>query len=115
MASGDETLQLVTSLGSANNLGSLTAVLTVTSGHTYTILSFSICNTSASNDESFSCIVDNGGGGADAYIYLTQSLPAASTFVHSDKIIMNADDHLSFVTASTSDCDILISYLDQEL
>ena len=115
MASGDELLKVITGLGSAgDSWATATTVLTAASGHTVTILSISLCET-AGADETFDVLIDTGSGD-DTYLYLEQSLPANSTFVHSDKVILEANDHLDVHCASGGgDIDIIISYLDQEL
>ena len=85
----------------------------------YTVLSISLCNTHASTDHTFDLFVDDvngtyGSSGDHFYIYQTQSLPALSTFVHSDKIILADDDELVFtLDASGTDVDVSVSYLQQ--
>ena len=106
-----EILALATFRGDA---ASVQALLTVTAGHTYTVLSVTICET-AGAAETFNLLIDDGGGGSDTYIYHTQALGANETFVHNDRIIMEATDHLSIITASSSDIDVCVSYLDQTL
>ena len=115
MASGDETLKVITGLGSAgDSWATATAVITAASGHTYTIISMSLCET-AGADETFDIYIDTASG-AHAYLYLEQSLPAKSTFIHNDKIILDANAHLDLHSATAAaDIDIIISYLDQEL
>ena len=106
-----EILALATFRGDAS---SVQALLTVTAGHTYTVLSISICET-AGAAETFNLLIDDGGGGADTYIYHTQALGANETFEHTGKFVMQAADHLSIITASSSDIDVCVSYLDQTL
>ena len=84
------------------------------SGHTYTILSISICET-AGAAETFDLYTMDNGGGTDNYIYKSQALGANATFEHTSKFVMEAADHLSILTASASDIDVVISYLDQTL
>ena len=84
------------------------------SGHTYTILSISICET-AGNAETFHLYVDDDDGGTDHYIYHTQALGANETFVHNDRIVLEANDMLGFITASAADVDVVVSYLEQTL
>ena len=91
-----------------------TVLLNGVDGHTYTVLSVTICET-AGNAETFNLLIDDGGGGSDTYIYHTQALGAKETFEHTGKFVMNASDHLSIITASTSDIDVCVSYLDQTL
>ena len=53
--------------------------------------------------------------GSETYIYHTQALGANATFVHNDRIVMEATDQLSIITASTSNIDVCVSYLLQTL
>ena len=84
------------------------------SGHTYTVLSISMCET-AGAAETFNLYVDDDDGGTDHYIYHTQALGANETFVHNDRIIIEATDMLGFVTAGSADVDVVVSYLEQTL
>ncbi len=84
------------------------------SGHTYTVLSITICET-AGAAETFNLLIDDGGGGSDTYIYHTQALGANETFVHNDRIVMEATDHLSIITGGASNIDVCVSYLLQTL
>ena len=115
MASGDELLKVITGLGSAgDSWATATTVITAASGHTVTILSISLCET-AGVDETFDIYIDTASG-AHAYLYLEQSLPSKSTFIHTDKIILEAADHLDVHSVTgAADIDVIISYLDQEL
>jgi hypothetical protein len=96
------------------NAASVQALLTVASGHTYTVLSVTICET-GNAAETFKLLIDDGGGGADTYIYFDQALAAKATIEHTTKFVMEAADHLSIITASASDIDVCVSYLDQTL
>ena len=83
-------------------------------GHTYTILSISICET-AGNAETFDLYIDDGDGGTDHYIYKTQALAANATFEHTTKLVIEAADMLGFITGGAADVDVVVSYLDQTL
>ena len=85
-----------------------------TSGHTYTVLSISICET-AGNAETFDLYVINDGGGTDNYIYKAQALGANETFTHNDRIVLEGTDELGFITGGSADVDVTVSYLDQTL
>ena len=114
MASGDELLKVATHRGSVNNMSTAQTLLTAGSGKTVTIISLSLCETGGA-DETFDVYVDTGSGD-DTYLYLEQSLPSKSTFVHNDKIILEANDHLDVhVNGDGGDIDVIISYLEQEL
>jgi hypothetical protein len=106
-----EVLKLATFRGDAS---SVQALLTVTAGHTYTVLSVTICET-GNAAEIFDLLIDDGGGGSDTYIYYNQALGAKETFEHTSKFVMEAADHLSILTASSSNIDVIVSYLDQTL
>ena len=85
-----------------------------TSGHTYTVLSITICET-AGADETFDLYVINDGGGTDNYIYKDQAIGAKETFTHNDRIVLEGTDELGFITDSTANVDVVVSYLDQTL
>ena len=106
-----EVLKLATFRGDA---ASVQALLTVAAGHTYTVLSVTICET-GNAAEIFDLLIDDGGGGSDTYIYYNQALGAKETFEHTSKFVMEATDHLSIITASSSDIDVVVSYLEQTL
>ena len=84
------------------------------SGHTYTVLSITICET-AGAAETFDLYVDDDDGGTDHYIYKDQAIGAKETFVHNDRIVLEENDMLGFITASGADVDVVVSYLDQTL
>ena len=81
-----------------------------------TVFSVSICET-AGNDETFSLYrTDLDGSSNPKFIYHTQSLPANSTFVHSDKIVLGATSELWCASPSGSaDIDVIASYLEQDV
>ena len=91
-----------------------TDLLTVTSGHTYAVLSVLLCET-AGAAETFDMYVDDNAGGTDYYIYKTQALAANATFEHTSKIVIEATDRLCLITASAANVDVVVSYLDQTL
>ena len=84
------------------------------SGHTYTVLSITMCET-AGAAETFDLYVDNDDGGTDNYIYKTQALGANETFEHTSRIILEGTDMLGFITGGSADVDVVVSYLDQTL
>ena len=89
-------------------------LLTAASGHTYTILNISVCETGGA-DETFDLYLDPAGGSADTYIYKAQALAANATFEHTTRIVMEATDVLYGITASSADVDVVISYLEKNL
>ena len=84
------------------------------SGHTYTVLSISLCET-AGAAETFDLYIDDDDGGTDHYIYKTQALAANATFEHTSKIVLNAGDMLGFITGGAADVDVVVNYLEQTL
>ena len=83
------------------------------SGHTYTVLSISICET-AGAAETFDLYVDDGDGGTDHYIYKDQAIGAKETFEHTSRIVLEGTDMLGII-ASAGDLDVVVSYLDHTL
>ena len=83
------------------------------SGHTYTILSITICET-AGAAETFDLYVDDDDGGTDHYIYKDQAIGAKETFEHTGRIVLEGTDMLGMI-ASAGDLDVVVSYLDQTL
>jgi len=82
------------------------------SGHTYTILSITLCET-AGAAETFDLYVDDDGGGTDYEIYSDQALGANETFEHTGRIVLEDEDHLCAATASSAVVDVVVTYLDQ--
>jgi hypothetical protein len=89
-------------------------MLTVTSGHTYTILNLSLCETGG-NAETFDLYIRDDAGANDFEIYSDQAIAANATFEHTTRIVLEAADVLSCQLASTGNVDCVISYLDQTL
>ena len=89
-------------------------VLTVASGHTYTVLNLSLCET-AGAAETFDLYVRDNAGASDFEIYSDQALAANATFEHTTRLVLEATDVLSVKLASAGDVDCVISYLDQTL
>ena len=81
-------------------------------GHTYTILSITICET-AGAAETVDLYIDDGGGGTDYEILSDQVVGANETFVFNDRLVLEDEDHLCAATASSANVDIVVSYLDQ--
>ena len=81
-------------------------------GHTYTVLSITMCET-AGAAETFDLYVDDGDGGTDHYIYKTQALGANETYEHTGRIVLTNEDHLTAKCASAAAVDVVVSYLDQ--
>ena len=84
------------------------------SGHTYTILSITICET-AGAAETFDLYTMDDGGGTDNYIYKSQALGANATFEHTTKFVIEGTDELGFITGGSANVDVTVSYLDQTL
>ena len=89
-------------------------LLTAASGHTYTILNISFCETGAAA-ETFDLYIDPAAGSNDTYIYKVQAIGANETFEHTGRIVLNTTDVLYGITASSANIDVVISYLDQTL
>ena len=84
------------------------------SGHTYTVLSITFCET-AGAAETFDLFIQDDGGASDYEIYSDQALGANETFEHTGRIILEGTDHLCAATGSSAVVDVVVSYLDQTL
>ena len=89
-------------------------LLAAASGHTYTILNISICETGGA-DETFDLYIRDDAGADDYEIYSDQALAANATFEHTTRIVLQTTDVLSAKLGGTGDVDVVISYLDQTL
>ena len=83
-----------------------------TNGHTYTILSVTMCETAAAA-ESIDMYIDDGGTGTDYEILSDQAIGANETFEFTTKFVISDEDHLVLETASSAAVDCVVSYLDQ--
>jgi hypothetical protein len=81
-------------------------------GHTYTVLSITLCET-AGNAETFDLFIQDDGGATDYEIYSDQALGANETFEHTGRIVLTNEDHLTAKCASAAAVDVVVSYLDQ--
>jgi len=81
-------------------------------GHTYTVLSITLCET-AGNAETFDLFIQDDGGADDYEIYSDQALAANETFEHTGRIVLTNEDHLTVQCASAAAVDVVVSYLDQ--
>ena len=81
------------------------------SGHTYTVLSFTVCET-AGAAETFDVYIDDDGGGTDYEILSDQAVGANETFEYTGRIVIEDTDHLCFL-ATSGNMDVVVSYLDQ--
>jgi len=82
------------------------------SGHNYTILSVTMCET-AGNAETMNMFIDDGGTGTDYEILSDQAIGANETFEFTSKFVIVDTDHLVCETASSAAVDVVVSYLDQ--
>jgi len=89
-------------------------LLTVASGHTYTILNLSLCET-AGAAETFDLYIRDDAGANDFEIYSDQALGANATFEHTSRLVLEATDVLSAQLGTSGDVDCVITYLDQTL
>ena len=84
------------------------------SGHTYTILSITFCET-AGNAETFDLYIRDNAGSSDYEILSDQALGANETFEYTGRIVLEATDALAAQTASGADVDVVVTYLLQTL
>ena len=81
-------------------------------GHTYTVLSITLCET-AGVAETFDLFIQDDGGATDYEIYSDQALAANETFEHTGRIVLTNEDHLTAKCGSAASVDVVVSYLDQ--
>ena len=81
------------------------------SGHTYTILSISICET-AGAAETVDLYLDDGGGGTDYEILSDQAVGANETFIFNDKIVVEDDDILKIESSAATSIAAYVSVVD---
>tara|TARA_R100000234_G_scaffold116787_1_gene94279 strand:+ start:1510 stop:1839 length:330 start_codon:yes stop_codon:yes gene_type:complete len=106
-----EVLKVAHAAGVTN---SETVLINGVSGHTYTILSITVCET-AGAAETFDLYIDDDGSGTDYEIYSDQALAANATFEHTSKFVIEGTDHLCIATGNSANVDVVVSYLDQTL
>ena len=94
------------------------AVLDGAASKTYTILSVTVCNSHATNDETFNMFCTTSGKGTPIYIYEQQSVPAKATFEHTSKIVLLASEELWIESDSDPDdtdgLHVIVNYLEQD-
>ena len=83
------------------------------SGDSQTVISISICEI-AGNAETFDVVHTAAGGSSPIFIYKAQSLPANSTFIHSDKIVVDDTDEIWVKAGGAANIDVIVSYLQQD-
>ena len=81
-------------------------------GHTYTVLSITLCET-AGAAETFDLFIQDDGGATDYEIYSDQAIGANETYEHTGRIVLTNEDHLVAKCASAAAVDVVVSYLDQ--
>mgnify|MGYP004452607511 CR=1 FL=1 len=82
------------------------------SGHTYTVLNITMCET-AGNAETVDLFIQDDGGATDYEILSDQAVGANETFEYTGRIVLTDEDHLCAATASSANVDVVVSYLDQ--
>ena len=81
------------------------------SGHTYTVLNITMCET-AGNAETVDLFIQDDGGATDYEILSDQAVGANETFEYTGKLVIVDEDHLCAEAASSANIDIVVNYLD---
>lgn len=81
------------------------------SNYTYTVLSITFCE-NAGNAEQLNMWI-MGGGSAQLWLLRKADIPAYSTFVFSDKIMLAETDELTVGVENASDIDVYCTYIEQ--
>ena len=82
------------------------------SGHTYTVLNITMCET-AGNAETVDLFIQDDGGADDYEILSDQAVGANETYEHTGRIVLTDEDHLTAKCACAAAVDVVVSYLDQ--
>ena len=100
-------------------IGSTSATEIIVAGAwTSTVLSITICDNST-NGNTFDLYIDPAATGTGdnsgnaVYLYKAQSLPGASTFEHTAKIVLHSNDKIYLTMASTNQVCTSVSSLKQ--
>ena len=109
--SGTEVLKRAHATGDMN-AGSGVMLIDGVANHIYTILSIHVADR-AGAAEIMSIIVETDGTAVRRLAH-NIALPADGTYIHSDKFIMSGTDELLVYTNSASNCDVYVSYIDQD-
>jgi hypothetical protein len=78
----------------------------------YSVISITVCET-AGAAETFDLFLDPLAGGTDYEILSDQALPANSTFVFNDRLVLVGTDELNFKAGGACNIDIIINYIAQ--
>ena len=78
----------------------------------YSVLSITVCET-AGAAETFDLFLDPSAGGTDYEILSDQALPANSTFVFNDRLVLHGTDELNFKAGGSCNIDIIVNYIIQ--
>ena len=78
----------------------------------YSVISIIVCETGGAA-ETFDLFLDPSAGGTDYEILSDQALPANSTFVFNDRLVLHGTDELNFKAGGTCNIDIIINYIAQ--
>ena len=78
----------------------------------YPVISITVCET-AGSAETFDLFLDPSAGGTDYEILSDQALPANSTYIFNDRLVLHGTDELNFKAGGTCNIDIIINYIAQ--
>ena len=83
--------------------------------HIYTIISIVVTEAGGAEEALTMRLLANGSSSAgdEAEFVKEHTLPAKSTFVWNDRIVLTGTDHLEIYTTA-GNCDIWVSYIDQD-
>tara|TARA_R100000808_G_scaffold5549_1_gene16814 strand:+ start:177 stop:521 length:345 start_codon:yes stop_codon:yes gene_type:complete len=88
-----------------------TTLITGVANHIYTVLSINFTNMSGS-DESIDLYVTEG---SDTYMLLRETpIADKATFMYNDKFVLSGAQTLKANLATSGDCDVWVSYIDQD-
>ena len=89
-------------------------LITGVANHIYTVISVILCE-QGNAAELFSMRVDISAAGSNQLRLLEQqALPAYSSYVFTDKIVLTGTDKLEVYSQSAANIDVYVSYIDQD-
>ena len=94
------------------NLNTAPTLINGVANHIYTIISIIVCE-AAGAAEVLTIYTDFDGSG-QTILYHDIALPEKGTFVANDRFVLTGTDHLVVYSDGSSDCDVWISYIDQD-
>tara|TARA_R110000787_G_scaffold109508_1_gene218069 strand:+ start:63 stop:419 length:357 start_codon:yes stop_codon:yes gene_type:complete len=79
----------------------------------YSVISIICTEVAGGSGKTFDLFLDPSAGGTDYEILSDQALPANSTFVFNERLVLHGTDELNFKANAACEIDIIINYIAQ--